>query len=192
MADVSAEYLDLAGRSKHELAKVFAVGTAPLAGALTGYEFRGFNQPRSAALLGIRKFIKAFYTDQAGRQFGCNTRVRQNGPGADWIAKPSPEHPRRYAFFLVEPHDPEAADTERRTAVLLDYGRGGNRGYDPARILRDYLVRVEPGSDDLLLGKAYFTFGGRHLAHTYFLIERYRPLADAGVLAQRQPPGDTE
>jgi hypothetical protein len=185
MAGVSKEYLELAGRSKRELAKVFAAGTAPLADALTGYEFRGFNQPRPASLLGIRKFIKVFYTDRAGRPFGCNTPVRQNRPDADWIAKPSPEHPKRYAFFLVEPPDPEAVYAERRTAVLLDYGRGGNRGYDPARILRDYLVRVEPGSDDLLLGKAYFTLGAHRLAHTYFLIERYRPLADDGVLAER-------
>jgi hypothetical protein len=185
MSDVSAQYLDLAGRSKHELAKVFAAGTAPMTDALTGYEFRGFNQPRAAALLGIRKFIKVFYTDRAGQPSGCNTPVRQNALGAEWIAKPSPANPKRYAFFLVEPPDPDAADTERRGAVLLDYSRGGNRGYDPARILRDYVVRVEPGSDDLLLGKAYFTLGGRHLAHAYFLIERHRPLTDAAALARR-------
>jgi hypothetical protein len=61
-----------------------------------------------------------------------------------------------------------------RGAALLDYGRGGNRAYDVARVLRDYIVRVEPRSGELLLGKAYFVIGGARLAHTYFLIERYR------------------
>jgi len=68
---------------------------------------------------------------------------------------------------------------------LLDYSRGGNRAYDVANILRDYLVRVEPGSDDLLLGKALFVVAGTRLADSFFLIERYRPLADAAALTDR-------
>lgn len=111
--------------------------------------------------------------------------MRQNGLGAEWIARPSPEQPRRYAFFLVEPPDPEAADRERRGAALLDYGQGGNPRYDISRILRDYVVRLRPGSDDLLLGKAYFVVAGTRLAHSYFLIERYRPIADAVALTRR-------
>ena len=31
--------------------------------------------------------------------------------------------------------------------------------YDPSGSLRDYLVRCMPGSDELLLGKAYFALG---------------------------------
>src|SRR5262249_29373831 len=152
-----------------ELEAVFSASTAaadgaPDVSALIGYEFRGYNQPRSTALLGIRKFIKAFYTDRANRPFGCNTPVAQNGLHDEWLAKPTAEHPKRYAFSLVDPADPEAADASRRTAALFDYGRGGNRGYDVARIIRDYVVRVEPGSDDLLLGKAYFVVGGTRLA----------------------------
>ena len=69
--------------------------------------------------------------------------------------------------------------------MLLDYGRGGSRAYDIARILRDYLVRVDPGSDDLLLGKAHFVVAGTRLTHSYFLIERYRPLADGAALTRR-------
>jgi hypothetical protein len=46
-------------------------------------------------------------------------------------------------------------------------------------------VRVEPGSDELLLGKAFFVVAGTRLAHSYFLIERYRPLADATAPANR-------
>lgn len=185
MAPVSAAYLELAGRSKADLAAVFAAGGPPDVSALTGFEFRGYNQPRTAALLGIRKFIKAFYLDRSGRPSGCNTPVKQTGLDAEWLARPSPERPRRYAFFQVEPPDPDASDPLRRATALLDYGRGGNRAYDVARVLRDYLVRVEPGSDELLLGKAYFVVAGARLAHTYFLIERYRSLADAAALAER-------
>ena len=185
MAPVSAAYLKLAGRSKADLAAAFASGTPPEVSALTGFEFRGYNQPKAAALLGIRKFIKAFYVDRSGQPFGCNTPVAQNGLQAEWLARPSAERPKRYAFFQVGPPDPNASDVLRRDAVLLDYGRGGNRAYDVARILRDYLVRVEPGSDELLLGKAYFVVAGTRLAHAYFLIERYRRLADATALAER-------
>lgn len=113
------------------------------------------------------------------------TPVTQNGLEDEWLARPSAEHPKRYPFFQVEPARPDAPDHLRRSAALLDYGHGGNRAYDIANILRDYLVRVEPGSDELLLGRAFFVVAGTTLAHSYFLIERYRPLTDATALANR-------
>jgi hypothetical protein len=185
MATVSAAYLELATRSKAELAAVFAAGSPPDVRALTGFEFRGYNHPRAAALLGIRKFIKAFYLDSSGQPAGCNTPVAQNGLDAEWLPRPSAERPKRYAFFQVQASDPEAPDELRRGAALLHYGHGGNRAYDVARILRDYIVRVEPRSDDLLLGKAYFVIAGARIAHTYFLVERYRQLAESSALAKR-------
>ena len=185
MTSVSARYLELASLSKRELEAVFAAGSPPEVAALTGFEYRGYNQPRAAALLGIRKFIKVFYVDGSQRPAGCNTPVAQNGLEAEWLARPSPDQPKRYAFFAVDAADPDAADQLRRRGVLLDYGRGGNRPYDVARILRDYLVRVESGSDDLLIGKAFFVLAGARLADSFFLIERYRPLADATKLANR-------
>ena len=54
MTPVSARYLELACKPKRELDAVFAGGSPPDVTALTGYEFRGFNQPRATALLGIR------------------------------------------------------------------------------------------------------------------------------------------
>jgi hypothetical protein len=185
MAPVSKAYLELAGQSKARLAAIFTSGGPPDVSALIGFEFRGFNQPRATALFGIRKFIKAFYLDRDGQPFGCNTPVVQNGLQAEWLARPGPDQPKRYAFFQVQPPHPNASDPMRRDAALLDYGKGRNRAYDIARLLRDYLVRVESGSDELLLGKAYFVVAGTRLTHTYFLIERYRPLADAATLARR-------
>jgi hypothetical protein len=159
--------------------------TLPAHGRALGELMACYNQPRAAALLGIRKFIKAFYLDRGGQPFGCNTPVAQNGLAGEWIPKPNAEQPKRYAFFRVEPADPGAPDGLQHGAVLLDYGRGGNRAYDIARILRDYLVRVEPGSDDLLLGKAYFVVARARLASSFFLIERYKPLPGAAPLARR-------
>jgi hypothetical protein len=185
VATVSARYLDLARKSKRELDAVFTAGSPPDVSELTGFEFRGYNQPRAAALLGIRKFIKAFYLDSARRPFGCNTPVTQNRLDDEWLPRPTAQAPRRYAFFQVEPASPDAPGNLRRSAAFLDYSHGGNRAYDIARILRDYLVRVEPGSDELLLGKALFVVAGTTLAHSYFLIERYRPLTDAPELANR-------
>ena len=185
MPAVSARYLDLARSPRPRLDAMFAAGSPPDVSALTGHEFRGYNRPRAAAALGIRKFIKAFYLDRAGHPFGCNTPVAQNRLHSEWLARPSEDNPKRYAFFLVEPADPDAADENRRGAVLLDYGRGSNRAHNVGQILRDYLVRVTPGSDDLLLGKASFVLAGRRLASSYFLIERYRRLPDAEALAAR-------
>jgi hypothetical protein len=180
----SERFIELATRPRRDLDAIFAAGSPPDVAALIGFEFRGYNQPRALALLGIRKFIKAFYRAGDGRVLGCNTPVAQNGLHGEWLAKPSEDRPRRYAFFLVEPPDP-GADELRRGTALLDYGRGGNRGYDVARLLRDYLVRVEPGSDDLLLGRAYAVLAGRRSWRSYFLIERHRPLSNPEAPAAR-------
>ena len=59
--------------------------------------------------------------------------------------------------------------------MCLDYGRGGNGRLNPISTLRDYLVRVVPGSDDLLLGKAFVAVGWPRVPVGYFLLERYRP-----------------
>ena len=177
MASVSVRYLELTALTKGELDQVFAAGSPPEAAAITGFEFRGFNHPKTASMLGIRKFIKVFYLDEERRPFGCNTPVVQNGLGAEWIHRPSADSPKRYAFFQVLP---SGAD-----GLLLDYGRGGNPPYDVSNILRDYLVRPDAGNDDLLLGKAFFVVAGTRLTHSYFIIERSRPLPDAAALARR-------
>jgi hypothetical protein len=178
MTIISERYSQLAALSKHKLDQVFAAGRPPEAAALTGFEFLGFNHPRTAAMLGIRKFIKVFYLDEDQRPFGCNTPVVQNGLSGEWIHRPSADSPKRYAFFQVLPGGADG--------LLLDYGRGGNPPYEVSNILRDYLVRPDAGNDDLLLGKAFFVVAGTRLAHSYFIIERSRPLPDAAALARRR------
>jgi hypothetical protein len=173
----SPRYKHIAGLPRPALERMIRRGETPALPALAGTEYRGYNLAPATALLGIRKFIKAFFTTPGGAMYGCNTPVVQNGLDGPWNARPRESAPRRYAFFSVTPVDHEARDNTYLHALLLDYGRGGNPLTDPSRLLRDYLVRCIPGSDELLLGKAYMAFGPVRIAAGYFVLERYRPLS---------------
>ena len=166
----SATYKQLVGQSRSALEGLLVGGETPSLSGIVGYEYRGYNIAPTTALLGIRKFIKAFFTTPDGEVYGCNTPVAQNGLNGPWIARPSEAAPRRYAFFSVTPVDPEARDNAYLHALLIDYGRGGNPLYDPSRYLRDYLVRRMPGSDDLLLGKAYMAIGPARIPASFLCL----------------------
>jgi hypothetical protein len=179
MSYASSEYKQLAACSKRELERIFVAGETPSIDGIAGFEYRGYNHPRLMSLLRIRKFIKGFFTGTRGEVFGYNTPARQNGLNAAWIALPDDRSPKRFGFFRVAPVDPEGRDNAYLHAILLDYERGGNRLYDVTRVLRDYVVRVEKGSDDLLLGKAYLALGPARLSSNFFLLERYRHLSQS-------------
>jgi hypothetical protein len=178
MTHPSAEYKELARRPRRELERVLVRGETPSVDALTGYEYGGWNSPPHMAVLGIRKFIKGFFGTGDDRRFGYNTPTRQDGLDHGWSPRPSASEPRRFAFFSVIPVDPEGRDNRYLHALLLDYGRGSNRIADVSRIIRDFLVRVEPGSDELLLGKAYLALGPARVFSNFFLLQRLGPAAD--------------
>ena len=68
-------------------------------------------------------------------------------------------------------------DNRYLDALLLDYGATPcPSAGSPAR-LRDYLVRVEPGSDDLLLGQADLAIGSGRITVGWFALERLGPVA---------------
>jgi hypothetical protein len=171
---------ELALASRAERRQAFEEGTRPEVSKLVGWEFRGWNTGWIAPLLRIRKFGKALFT-AAGDAYGCNTPAEQNGLDEEWVAKPSEEAPKRFAFYAVDP----TVDRRHPNAILLDYGRGRNGFFELARLLRDYVVRVSPESEDLLLGKAYLAIGPLRIPVTYFVLERRRPLPD-----QPRLPGD--
>ena len=190
-AGASTIYRELAARPRPELEQLFTVGEAPAISSLVGYEYRGYNHARVTSALKIRKFVNAFFVGDGGEALGCHTPVRQDGLGRDWTALPDDAQPRRFAFFAVAPVEPAPRDNAHRHAILLDYGRGGNRRSDVARLLRDYLVRVEKGSDELLLGKAYLALGPARAPLGFFLLEHHRPLpADARLNAPAARSGD--
>lgn len=184
MPAASQAFRDLAASSGDELEAVLRRGRRPSIESLLGYEYRGFNRPPATALLGIRKFIKGFFPSER-QAFGFNARVAQNGLDGEWIAKPDDVNPRRYAFFGVAPVVPDGRDHRYPQALLLDYSRGGNPLFDPSRLLRDYLVRVDEDSDDVLLGKAYLAVGFARIPLGFFLLERHRTFEIGPELERR-------
>ena len=147
-------------------------GGLPSLDDLVGWEFRGINHlPLNvlpvAQAVGIKKFVKGFYRDKAGRVMGYNRAVRRNPLDGRWHVGTT-----RYGFFEVHEVDATARDNAYLHAVLLDYGKGGNKPYDPIGQLRDYLVQLET---DLFLGKAYAALGPLRIPTSFFILERHRP-----------------
>lgn len=170
MSGPGARYRELARLPGRELETLLRNGKAP--GSLAGWEFRGYNTPFFASLLGIRKFVKGFFMGNGLE--GYNIPVRQNGLTGEWLHKPSAETPHRFGFYLVRGVRAEDADNLYPNAVLLDYGRSPrNPAWKPERVLRDYLVQPDPDNPDVLLGKAYLALGAR-IPTSFFILERLR------------------
>ena len=148
MTDRQLDFDALMHLRLRQLAKIHAAGVAPNPEGLVGREYRGANRPASSALLGIRRFIKGFQADPNGGVHGYNKTVRGASLGAAWTASRRKDGRVAYAPFLVLPR-PEA----RGPGLLLDYGAPATPEPGFAHRLRDLLVRVDPTSDDLLLGR---------------------------------------
>ena len=161
--------LALEATTRDELERVMVRGATPDLTALVGWEFRGINHPAWAKLAGIKKFVKGFFRTEDGRVKGYNSPVDQNVLDGRWNVAP-----KRFGFYLVAPVDATARDNAYLHAVLLDYGRGGNKAWDPTRGLRDYVVQVDPSNPDLFLGKAYYALGPLRVHSNFFILERLR------------------
>ncbi len=173
------EALEFEHKTWRDLELTFQRGAMPDLEDLVGWEFRGINQlivgMPIARVFGIKKFMKGFFRGEDGRVMGYNCPVEQNVLDGRWNAKPTDSAPKRFGFYEVYPVDATARDNEYLHAALLDYGKGGNKAYDPTRGLRDYLVQVDPANPDLLLGKAYYAVGpGRIGGLNFFVLERHR------------------
>jgi len=165
----SREALALERATHRELDLAFVRGETPDLDSLVGWEFRGINHPAWAKLAGIKKFVKGFFRTEDGRVKGYNSPVEQNVLDGRWHVAP-----KRFGFYLVAPVDATARDNAYLHAVLLDYGRGGNKPWDPTRGLRDYVVQVDPANPDLMLGKAYYALGPLRVHSNFFILERLR------------------
>ncbi|HEU0294566.1 MAG TPA: hypothetical protein VFR47_17635 [Anaerolineales bacterium] len=146
----------------------------PALESLVGFEWRGCNTSWRIKLLGLQKFIKGFFRERE-RAEGYNIPVRQNGLDAPWLDQPTPESPKRFAFYLVTHVDRESVDNLYPEALLLDYGASlRNPAYGIERLLRDYVVQPDLANPDLLLGKAYLAIGTLRLPSNFFVLERLR------------------
>jgi hypothetical protein len=138
-------------------------GEAPDPGLLAGAEFRGANTAAWTVRLRMQQFVKGFERRPDGTLRGFNRRVAQ-----DWRwASPG----ERFAFFALRSVDLTSRERRYPNALLLDYGAAGNPWFDPSRPIRDYLVRVDPGSDQLLLGRAFLALGPLRPSPTFFVLE---------------------
>ena len=170
----SDQALALEKRSNAELETAFLRGVTPAVEDLIGWEFRGINTPAWARIAGIKKFIKGFFRNEAGVAMGYNCPVEQNALNERWIAKPNDLSPKRFGYYTVGPVDPTSRDNKYLHALLLDYGKGGNKPWDPTAGLRDYVVQLDPSSIDLYICKAYYAIGPARLESNYFMLERHR------------------
>jgi hypothetical protein len=161
------------------LERVFQRGATPDLDQLVGWEFRGINHlPLNALpiakLVGIKKFMKGFYRGEDGRVMGYNIPVVCNVLDGRWHLKPSDSEPKRFGFYEVHEVDATSRDNTYLHAVLLNYGKGGNKRFDPTSGLRDYVVQVDAKNPDLFLGKAYYALGPARIATNFFILERHR------------------
>ncbi|HLL22749.1 MAG TPA: hypothetical protein VK427_11485 [Kofleriaceae bacterium] len=162
-----------------EIERTFMRGATPDPDLLVGWEFRGINRfplyPLPIPnLLGIKKFVKGFFRGEDGRVMGYNCPVEQNVLDGRWRTKPSDTAPKRFGYYEVHAVDATSRDNLYLHAVLLNYGKGGNKPWDPTAGLRDYVVQVDAENPDLFLGKAYYAVGPARLRTNFFILERLR------------------
>ncbi|CAN5749908.1 hypothetical protein BH20ACT2_BH20ACT2_15500 [soil metagenome] len=172
----SAAYLALVGTPPKELRRILLRGEAPDPAKLVGWEYRGTNMPATSRVMGLRRFIKGFTATAKGIADGgiegYNKQVAGADLGSPWTPRPQRDGRVAFARFAVAPVDPESVDNRFLHALLFDYGAVADPEPGIAGHLRDYVVRVVPGSDDLLLGRAYAALGSVRVAVGWFALER--------------------
>ncbi len=174
----STRYRELTRMPNGELESVFRAAVQPKPESLVGFEWRGYNTPFFARLLGIQKFIKGFFLEGNDSLVeGYNVPVRQNGIDGPWLHKPSADAPKRFGFYHVYPVRADERDNLYPNALLLNYGASTrNPFYRVERVLRDYVVQPDASNPDLLIGKAYLAFGPVRVPSNFFILERLRPV----------------
>lgn len=162
-------YGEVISLSRPELERVMREGETPLEENMVDSEFRGYNPPLFARVLGFQKFIKGFFRDAQG--FAGYNRFVENprgGPDQPW----TPKHgSKRHGFYDVRPVRPGRYG-DFPNAVLLDYGSGRNSPLNPEARIRDFVVQVDPANPDLYLGKAFLDLGVTRVFSNFFVIER--------------------
>ena len=107
-------YDDLARSSNEALEAIYRASPGPSLASLVGSEFRGFNTPPWARLVGIQKFVKGFFDAGAGVE-GYNLRAAQTGLEGPW----SPGA-RAFGFYTVRPVDEVTCHGQHATSVLRE------------------------------------------------------------------------
>lgn len=161
--------VDVARLPESELEHLLRYGETPVFGSLDGWRFKGANLVAPGKWL-FPRFVKGFHRE-GSRDMGYNVAALRGPLGSEWAYDPAKPDP--FGFYecrVLRAGDPHACYPG---SLFLDYGRGGN-GLDPAGRLRDYLVQLEAGNQDLYLGKAFFDLGPVWAPGGYFVLERWQ------------------
>jgi len=138
--------------------------------------WHGYSLAMAAPLFKLfGRFGKTFVRDPAtGRVRGWNVRMRQ---GVDaWTPALFRGKAVTYGHYEVIDEPVGPLSDAYPNAFMIDYGRGGNRPWDPLAVVRDWVVSVD---DDVLLGRMYLALGGRQVATpSYFGLARGEKLTD--------------
>lgn len=148
--------------------------------ALDNWEYRGtaLGLPRFVERLSWKTFQKVFLRDRnRGVLRGWNVRLEQRGIGQSSQALQRRGQPITFGHYEVVAARPAESPWPYSEGLLIDYGRGHNRRFDPMGRVRDPIVALHAGSADLLLGWSYIDLGWLRLATpSFFVLERERPL----------------
>lgn len=172
---LGVSYEDVVAFDNRTLNSVMENGELPTEEHLSGWEFRGFNPPKFAKLLGFQKFMKGFFVDERGLA-GYNLFVEdpRDGLHAPWRPKKDGAPSTRHGFYDVQTVQAGDEYDEFPGAGFLNYGSGRNKPFDPESRIRDYLVQVDPSNDKIFLGKAYLDLGLTSVFSNFFVLERHR------------------
>ncbi|MCC6621899.1 MAG: hypothetical protein IT385_11625 [Deltaproteobacteria bacterium] len=105
----------------------------------------------------VGKFGKAFEPDPetgGATLRGWNVRMRQR-KDERWEPLTIRDRQVTYGRYRLDPA-PAGPEAPHPGALLIDYGGGANRPWDPLGLVRDYIVMLEPG---LWLGHMYVELG---------------------------------
>ncbi len=175
----------LGAQSLPALDSVLAEGKAPALSSIVGWEFRGWNVYAAVAkplmgAMGFRRFAKGFFlddedtaADEADHIRGYNVMIRPGKIDEPWTGKPSDESPKRHSFYNAFPPGTGERTEEHDHALFLNYNIPENGVFD-GKGIRDYVVQVNEGDPDLLLGKAYFHLGPISVVAGFFILQRWR------------------
>ncbi len=175
----------LLGLDRSALGDILRGGHPIDPGALDDTEYRGVSLgiPGIVESLTWKTFKKVFHRDpDSGLLRGWNVRMKQRGLDGPWEPMMKKGEPLTFGHFVVVEaragEVPEGCDR----GLLIDYGRGGNRRFDPVSRLRDPIVALEVGSAELLLGWSYLQVGSRQVGTpSYFCLTRDVPLSHTAV-----------
>ncbi|MER3453950.1 MAG: hypothetical protein C4318_02165 [Acidimicrobiia bacterium] len=169
-SDTDQLFQRLCRSQERDLRELFKAATKPNIELLNGYAFKGFNVTSVAKVLGFQKFVKCFFTTEAGGQLeGCNLWVSPFSPEGEWILQKRKPH----GFYVVKTEWDPVWGPSQKNALRIDYAASvRNHRLNPERAIIDYLVQPDPENPDCFLGKAFLGSDRLKVFFSYFVLAR--------------------